>query len=139
VRARENYTYGDEKDNPAEETTPLPIPPDSRLPTPDSRHSPPPKPLADNDWLRAVLLDYDTLDFSALNDDEWWADVSQPFVGLFGKPWINAELGLMSAYLREQPDKRPASVRAWKRFVRSWLLRSYKQHQRTQTRGETSR
>lgn len=100
--------------------------------------SKPIKPLADDDWLKGVLLDYDTIPFAALNDDAWWVDVSQPLESVFGKTWLNAEMGKISAYLRENPKKRPASASGWKRFVRSWLHRSY-ERERRYTHGTTQR
>jgi len=95
-------------------------------------------PLPQDDWLRALLLDYTLLDFDALNDADWWIDISQALAGVFGQPWLNAEFGKLSAYLRENPRKRPASPGGWKRFVRGWLHRNY-EYQRRQTHASTHR
>jgi hypothetical protein len=96
------------------------------------------KPLAEDDWLRSVLLDYEVVNFAALNDDAWWIDVSQPLETVFNRAWMNTEMSKISAYLRENPQKKPASVRGWKKFVRGWLHRSY-EYQRRFANGTTNR
>lgn len=98
-----------------------------------------PIPLKEDDWLRELLLDYTLLDFGALNDDEWWIDVSQPLAGVFGKQWLEIEFSKVSAYLRENPMKKPASASGWKRFIRSWLHRSYEYNRRYNVYAKTSK
>lgn len=97
-------------------------------------------PLAAEDWLALLLTTYaDTMNVAALNDDAWWIDVSQPLEAVFGEPWLNREFSKISAYLREKPAKRPASASGWKRFVRTWLHRSYEHDRRYNTHGTQAR
>ena len=95
------------------------------------------KPLADDDWLRALLLEYeDTLPFAAFNDHAWWVEVSQPMDAAFCETWMRIRFSKIAAYLMENPRKRPASPGGWKRFVRTWLHRDYEKERRA-TRGGT--
>ena len=93
------------------------------------------KPLADDDWLKTLLLEFsEAFPFEAFNDDAWWIAVSQPLEGVFDREWLNREFGKIQAYLIEKPRKQPRSSQGWKTFVRGWLQRAY-EYQRKYTRG----
>ena len=93
------------------------------------------KPLDDDDWLKALLLEFsEAFPFEAFNDDAWWIAISQPLEGVFNREWLNREFGKIQAYLIEKPRKQPRSPQGWKTFVRGWLQRAY-EYQRKYTRG----
>ena len=120
---------------------PLPDPPPPDLApvaTPTTKQTTT-KPLAPDDWLWQLLLEYaDTLDTHALNDDKWWTLLSQPLEGRFTRSWLNRAFGKIGAYLEENKAKRPHSSKGWKRFVRTWLIGDAEtDRRRTPGKGKT--
>jgi hypothetical protein len=90
-------------------------------------------PLAEDDWLRAVLLEYnDVIPFQAMNDATWWIEVSRQLKTYFNADWLRGQFSAMTTYFIERPHKEPS--KNWKGFVRRWLNNG-KEHDRRYTSG----
>lgn len=94
-----------------------------------------PKPLAEDDWVRKLLLDYrDRFDFDALNDDEWWTDTGNSFPE-FAPQWVELAFASLSRWLRDNPKRLPRGPRGWKTRMGYSLNWYYDKHMRRESRG----
>lgn len=64
-----------------------------------------------------------------LLDHAWWNSVSETCGGL-SLQFLTVEFNRMSAWLRENPSRSPATSRGWKRFVRRWLEKAHEHERR---------
>lgn len=81
---------------------------------------------ADDIWLLDLIkspsyLHLNALELSALDDAHWWTLVAESVNGL-DAPFIRKQFASMSAWLIENPRRRP-TPKGWKKFMRGWLER----------------
>jgi hypothetical protein len=88
-----------------------------------------PKPINPEEWpgLTNLLTAFE-LPLTALNDNDWWNDLSYTCNSPTNQ-WLEREFAKMHAWLRENPRRTP--TKGWKRFVRTWLERAYEHDRRT--------
>lgn len=90
-------------------------------------------PEGKGEWLRDFLTTCDVIPFPRdhLIDFSWWFDVSKSINGLPNTDYLTRQFSRMSAWLAENPKRRPAGKSAsTKRFVRGWLERDYEKERR---------
>lgn len=90
----------------------------------------PPAPWPAEDlWLKKLVSEQPFFNhaITQLSDFAWWEDVATSINGI-DPQFIGPEFAKMSAWLRENPGRKPTAKGA-RRFVRSWLERA-RDHQR---------
>lgn len=93
------------------------------------------RPLADDDWLRALLLEYThDFDFDALNDDAWWINAGNSF-STFSASWVSLAFASLAGWLQDNPARRPRTPMGWKKRMKYSLGWYYDKHLRRESYG----
>lgn len=90
-----------------------------------------PKPWPPEDlWLKNLIEQQPHFQHAVepLSDFSWWEDIASALNGI-EPSFIQPEFSKMSAWLRENPGRRPTTKGA-RRFVRSWLERARENQRR---------
>ena len=99
-------------------------PPAPVAPAPSSPRRPQVTPLAEDDWLLALLREYaDRFSVEALNDQDWWVDVSNSFP-TFPQEFVQQAFASLASWLHENGGRRPRTPKGWKqrmRFSLGWF------------------
>lgn len=86
------------------------------------------KPLPEDDWLKALLLEYtDSFDVAALDDNAWWTDTGNSFP-TFTREWVSMAFASLARWFRENPKRVPRQSRYWKQRMNFSLNWYYDKH-----------
>lgn len=98
------------------------------LPTKKGKKTKEVKPLPEDDWLKALLLEYaDSFDVTALDDDAWWTDTGNSFP-TFTRAWVSMAFASLARWLRDNPKRKPRVARYWKARMNFSLNWYYDKH-----------